>query len=51
MKLTSPLLLNAKPQDKPYKLRDHDSMYLRVSVSGSKVDAHIRANAPTTRLI
>lgn len=37
MKLTYPLLLNAKPQDKPYKIRDRDSMYLRVSVSGSKV--------------
>jgi integrase len=37
VKLTYPLLLNAKPQDKPYKIRDRDSMYLRVSVSGSKV--------------
>ncbi|CAB3782596.1 Arm DNA-binding domain-containing protein [Paraburkholderia caffeinilytica] len=37
MKLTYPLLLNAKPQDKPYKIRDRDSMYLRVSVSGSTV--------------
>ena len=37
MKLTYPLLLNAKPQDKPYKIRDRDSIYLRVSVSGSKV--------------
>ncbi|WP_118183394.1 tyrosine-type recombinase/integrase [Paraburkholderia phosphatilytica] len=37
MKLTYALLLNAKPQDKPYKIRDRDSMYLRVSVSGSKV--------------
>ncbi|APA88676.2 integrase arm-type DNA-binding domain-containing protein [Paraburkholderia sprentiae WSM5005] len=37
MKLTYPLLLNAKPHDKPYKIRDRDSMYLRVSVSGSKV--------------
>jgi integrase len=37
MRLTYPLLLNAKPQDKPYKIRDRDSMYLRVSVSGSKV--------------
>lgn len=37
MKLTSPLLPNAKPQEKPYKIRDRDSMYLRVSVSGSKV--------------
>jgi integrase len=37
MKLTYPLLLNAKPQSKPYKLRDRDSVYLRVAVSGSKV--------------
>ncbi|MGF6651702.1 integrase [Paraburkholderia youngii] len=37
MRLTYPLLQNAKPQSKPYKLRDRDSMYLRVSVSGSKV--------------
>jgi hypothetical protein len=37
VKITYPLLLNAKPQDKPYKIRDRDSMYLRVSVSGSKV--------------
>ncbi len=37
MKLTHPLRLSAKPQGRPYKLRDHDSMYLRVSVSGSKV--------------
>ncbi|CAE6892864.1 hypothetical protein R69927_04921 [Paraburkholderia domus] len=37
MKLTCPLLLNAKPQDKPDKIRDRDSMYLLVSVSGSKV--------------
>lgn len=37
MKLTYAQLLNAKPQDRPYKLRDRDSMYLRVSVSGSKV--------------
>ena len=37
MKLTHALLLNARPKDKPYKLRDRDSMYLRVSVSGSKV--------------
>jgi hypothetical protein len=31
MKLTYPLLLNAKPQDKRYKIRDRDSMYLRLS--------------------
>jgi hypothetical protein len=37
MKLTYPLLPNAKPQEKPYKIHDRDSMYLRVSVSGSKV--------------
>ncbi|MEX3634542.1 Arm DNA-binding domain-containing protein [Paraburkholderia sp. BR14320] len=37
MRLTYPLLQNAKPQSKPYKLRDRDSMYLRVSVPGSKV--------------
>ncbi|SMG61504.1 tyrosine-type recombinase/integrase [Paraburkholderia susongensis] len=37
MKLTQPLLLNAEPQGKPYKLRNRDSMYLRVSVFGSKV--------------
>jgi hypothetical protein len=37
VKLTYPLLLNAKAQDKPYKIRDRDSMYPRVSVSGSKV--------------
>jgi integrase len=36
MKLTHPQLINAKPQAKPYKLRDRDSMYLRVSVAGSK---------------
>jgi hypothetical protein len=36
MKLTCPLQQNAKPQDKPYKIRDRDSMYLRVSVPGSK---------------
>ena len=29
--------LEAKPQAKPYKLRDRDSMYLRVSASGSKI--------------
>ena len=27
VKLTHPLLLNANPQDKPYKIRDRDSMY------------------------
>ena len=32
MKLTYPLLLNAKPQEKPYRLTDRDSMYLWVSV-------------------
>ena len=37
MKLTYPLLLKTKPKDKSYKIRDRDSMYLRVSVSGSKV--------------
>ena len=37
MKLTYPLLLNAEPQDKPYKIRDRDSMYLQVSTSRSKV--------------
>ena len=37
MKITYLLLLNAKPQGKPYKIRDRDSMYLRVSVSGSKI--------------
>jgi integrase len=37
VKITYLLLLNAKPQGKPYKIRDRDSMYLRVSVSGSKV--------------
>lgn len=36
MKLTYPLLLSTKPQDKPYKIRDRDSTYLRVSVPGSK---------------
>ena len=36
MKLTHPLLVNAKAQDKPYKIRDRDSMYLRISVAGSK---------------
>jgi len=29
--------LNANPQDKPYKIRARESVYLRVSVSGSKV--------------
>lgn len=37
MKLSYPLLLTAKPQDRPYKIRDRDSMYLRVSASGSKI--------------
>ncbi len=37
MKPTYPLLLSTKPQDKPYKIRDRDSTYLRVSVPGSKV--------------
>ncbi|MGF6598910.1 hypothetical protein P3T23_003627 [Paraburkholderia sp. GAS448] len=36
MKLTYPLLLNAKPQAKPYKLTDRDSMYLYVSITGTK---------------
>lgn len=36
MRLTHPLLLNAKAQDKPYKIRDRDSMCLRVSTAGSK---------------
>jgi len=36
MKLTYPLLLNAKPQSKPYRLTDRDSMYLFVSVKGTK---------------
>ena len=36
MKLTHALLLNAKPQGKPYKLRDRDSRYLLASVAGSK---------------
>lgn len=44
MKLTYPLLLNAKPQDKPYKLRDRDSMYLLVSVAGSKTWKFVRAH-------
>jgi hypothetical protein len=44
MKLTYPLLLNAKPQAKPYKLTDRDSMYLRVSVSASNVVAVALAN-------
>lgn len=42
MKLTHPLLLNAKLQDKRYKLRDRDSMYLLVPVVGS-VTAHARS--------
>jgi hypothetical protein len=36
MKLTYPLLLNAKPKAKPYKLTDRDSMYLYVSITGTK---------------
>ncbi|MFP3566663.1 tyrosine-type recombinase/integrase [Paraburkholderia sp. SIMBA_030] len=36
MKLTYQLLLNAKPQAKPYKLTDRDSMYLYVSITGTK---------------
>lgn len=36
MKLTCPLLLNAKPKAKPYKLTDRDSMYLYVSIAGTK---------------
>jgi Arm DNA-binding domain len=36
MKLTYPLLLNAKPQARPYKLTDRDSMYLYVSITGTK---------------
>jgi hypothetical protein len=31
------VLQNAKSQNRRYKIRDRDSMYLRVSVSGSKV--------------
>jgi integrase len=31
MRLTYPLLLNAKPQDKPYKIRDRDFMRLKPS--------------------
>ncbi|WP_121308951.1 integrase arm-type DNA-binding domain-containing protein [Paraburkholderia sp. BL17N1] len=37
MRFTYPLLQNAKRRSKPYKIRDRDSMYLRVSVPGSKV--------------
>ena len=36
MKLTYPLLLNAKPQSKPYRLTDRDSLYLFVSIKGTK---------------
>ncbi|WP_233853838.1 Arm DNA-binding domain-containing protein [Paraburkholderia sp. HD33-4] len=36
MKLAYPFLLNAKPQARPYKLTDRDSMYLYVSVTGTK---------------
>jgi hypothetical protein len=35
MKLTYPFLLNAKPQAKPYKLTDRDSMYLYVSITAN----------------
>lgn len=35
-KLTYPLLLIAKPKAKPYKLTDRDSMYLYVSIAGTK---------------
>ncbi|MFM0251869.1 hypothetical protein [Paraburkholderia sediminicola] len=43
MKLIYPLLLNAKPQGKPYKIRDRDSMYPRVIPDGFRrfgVTAH-----------
>ncbi|WP_368621825.1 Arm DNA-binding domain-containing protein [Paraburkholderia sp. BR13444] len=39
-------------RSKPYKLRDRDSMYLRVSVSGSKVwkfDYRLDGKAAATR--
>ncbi|MEM5341556.1 tyrosine-type recombinase/integrase [Paraburkholderia azotifigens] len=36
MKLTYSLLLNAKPQAKRYKLSDRDSLYLLVSITGTK---------------
>jgi integrase len=36
MKLTYSVLINAKPQSKPYKIRDRDAMYLLVSAAGSK---------------
>jgi hypothetical protein len=36
MKLTYPLLLNAKPKARRYKLSDRDSLYLLVSITGTK---------------
>ena len=36
MKITYLLLLNAKPQGKPYKIRDRDSTYVLVSMAGSR---------------
>ncbi|MGF6760302.1 hypothetical protein P3T24_000614 [Paraburkholderia sp. GAS33] len=51
MKLTYPLLLNAKPQVKPYKLTDRDSMYLYVSIKDTntwKFDYRLDGNACRT---
>lgn len=36
MELTYPLLLNAKPQAKRYKLGDRDSLFWLVSITGTK---------------
>ena len=36
MKITHALLSNAKPPAKPYKVRDSQSLYVLVSVAGSK---------------
>jgi hypothetical protein len=36
LKLTYPLLLNAKPKARRYKLSDRDSLYLLVSITGTK---------------
>ncbi|WP_109482474.1 tyrosine-type recombinase/integrase [Paraburkholderia sp. C35] len=53
MKLTHATLLNAKPQAKPYKIRAENSLYLLVSVSGSKrwkYDYRIGGKASTLTL-
>ncbi|MGR9116012.1 MAG: Arm DNA-binding domain-containing protein, partial [Gammaproteobacteria bacterium] len=36
MPLTNTVIINAKPQEKAYKLSDKDGMYLLVHPNGSK---------------